>query len=116
MKRRLLLHELAHARAGDKGDISNVAVWVYEPRFYEAVKAQLTPARLKREFPLLLRGKIERYEMPALCGLNFVMHQALEGGVNSSLNLDAHGKSWSSLLLGLEVEIDDTAEAPAARS
>jgi hypothetical protein len=111
MKRRLLLHEIAHARAGDKGNVSNVAVWVNESRFYEAVKAQLTAERLKSAFPRLIGGKVERYEIPHLHGLNFVMHEALEGGVNTSLNLDSHGKSWSYLLLGLEIEIDDAAQA-----
>jgi hypothetical protein len=63
-------------------------------------------ARRRAEFPRLLRGKIERFELEQLGALNFVMDQALEGGVNLSLNLDSHGKSWSFLLLGLEVEIE----------
>jgi hypothetical protein len=66
-----------------------------------------TPARLRAEFPRLLQGRIERFELEQLGALNFVMDQALEGGVNESLNLDSHGKSWSSLFLGLEVEIED---------
>ena len=86
---------------------SNVSVWVYQPRHYEAVRDQLTAERLKASFPDLLRGPVRRYELPALHGLNFVMDEALEGGVNSSLNLDSHGKSWSFLLLGLEVELED---------
>jgi hypothetical protein len=106
MTRRVRLHEIAHARAGDKGDVSNVAVWVREARHYESLKAQLTAERVKREFPRLVRGPVERYELPRLHGLNFVMQAALEGGVNASLNLDSHGKSWSFLILGLEVEID----------
>jgi hypothetical protein len=73
---------------------------------YGAVKAQLTPERLKAEFGNLLRGPIRRFELEHLGGLNFVMDEALEGGVNASLNLDSHGKSWSFLLLGLEVEVD----------
>jgi hypothetical protein len=105
--RRVPLREIAHARAGDKGDRSNVAVFVYEPKDYAALKAQLTPARLKAEFGNLLRGPIRRFELDHLCALNFVMDEALEGGVNESLNLDAHGKSWSFLLLGLEVELED---------
>ena len=106
MTRRVLLRELAHARAGDKGDRSNVAVFVYDPKHYGAVKAQLTPERLKTEFCRLLRGPIRRFALDHLGALNFVMDEALEGGVNQSLNLDAHGKSWSFLLLGLEVEIE----------
>jgi hypothetical protein len=114
MKRRVLLHELAHARAGDKGNTSNVSVWVREPRFWPAVKAQLTPERIKAEFPRLVRGRVDRYVVEHLHGLNFVLHEALEGGVNTSLNLDSHGKSWSYLLLGLKVEVDDAAQAPPA--
>jgi hypothetical protein len=115
MNRRVLLHELAHARAGDKGNTSNVSVWVREPRFWPQVKAQLTAERVKAEFPRLIRGRVDRYELEHLHGLNFVLHEALEGGVNSSLNLDSHGKSWSYLLLGLAIEIDDAAQAEPRR-
>ena len=107
MTRRVMLREIAHARAGDKGDRSNVAVYAYEPRHYGAIKAQLTPERLKAEFPKLLQGPVQRFEIAQLRALNFVMDQALEGGVNESLNLDSHGKSWSFLLLRLEVELED---------
>ena len=106
MSRRVPLREIAHARAGDKGNRSNVAVFVYDLQRYAAVKAQLTPERLQAEFGNLLRGRIRRYALDDLGGLNFVMDEALEGGVNESLNLDSHGKSWSYLLLGLEIEVD----------
>jgi hypothetical protein len=105
--RRVPLREIAHARAGDKGDISSVAVFAYDPRHYPALKAQLTPERLRAEFGGVLRGPIVRYALDGLHGLNFVMEAALEGGVNTSLNLDGHGKSWSFLLLGLEVEVEE---------
>ena len=107
MTRPVMLREIAHARAGDKGNRSNVAIYAYEPRHYGALKAQLTPARLKAAFPDLLQGPIQRFELDHLCALNFVMDQALEGGVNESLNLDSHGKSWSFLVLSLEIEVDD---------
>jgi hypothetical protein len=107
MTRRVPLREIAHARAGDKGNRSNVAVFVYDPRHYAAIKAQLTPARLMAEFGNLLRGTIRRFELDHLGGLNFVMDEVLEGGVNESLTLDAHGKSWSFLLLRLKVEVED---------
>ena len=107
MMRPVMLREVAHARAGDKGNRSNVAVYAYEPRHYGAIKAQLTPERLEAEFPQLLRGPIRRFELDHLCALNFVMDQALEGGVNESLNLDSHGKSWSFLVLGLEIRLED---------
>lgn len=103
--KRVPLRHIASARAGDKGNISNISVWVYDPRHYEDVKAALTPQRLKDEFPDLFRGTIERYELDHLHGLNFVCREALDGGVNASLNLDAHGKSFSYLLLELPVDI-----------
>ena len=106
MTRRVQLREIAHARAGDKGNRSNVSLWVFDPRHYPAVKAQLTAERVKQAFPRLIEGPVTRYELDQLHGLNFVMEDALEGGVNGSLNLDSHGKSWSYLLLALEVEVD----------
>ena len=105
MSRAVLLREIAHARSGDKGNCSNVCVFVYDPDHYAAVAAQLTAKCLKRHFGELLSGEITRYAMRTLNGFNFVMQSALEGGVNESLNLDGHGKSWSSLILGLEIEI-----------
>ena len=107
MTRRVALRAIAHARAGDKGNRSNVAVFVYDRQHYPAVKSQLAPARLHAEFGDLLRGSIRRYHLDHLGALNFVMDEALEGGVNESLNLDAHGKSWSFLLLGLEIDVPD---------
>lgn len=105
MSRRVILRDIAHARTGDKGNTSNLSVFVYDPAHYEAVTRQLTPETLKRELGALLIGDVTRYELPQLNGLNFVMRHALEGGVNESLNLDGHGKSWSSLVLGLEIEL-----------
>ncbi len=106
MSRRVPLREVAHARAGDKGNRSNVSVWVFEPRHYAAVKAQLSAERVKAAYPRLIQGAVRRYALDHLHGLNFVMEDALEGGVNGSLNLDSHGKSWSYLLLALEVEVE----------
>ena len=100
---RSLVRDIAHARAGDKGNTSNVNVWVYDSADFELLKRNLTVGRIKREFPKLIRGDVTRYEIEHLHGLNFVMQDALEGGVNASLNLDSHGKSWSYLILGLEL-------------
>jgi hypothetical protein len=105
MSRRVLLREIAHARSGDKGNCSNVCVFVYDSDHYPAVGAQLTGNFLKRHFGTLFTGDIARYELPELHAYNFVMQNALEGGVNESLNLDGHGKSWSSLILGLKIEL-----------
>jgi len=107
MTRSVPLHRIAHARAGDKGDTSSISVWAYDPRHYPAIKAQLTAERIGQAFPRLIRGPIRRYEVDRLHGLNFVLDKALEGGVNGSLNLDGHGKSWSYLLLGLPIELPD---------
>ena len=96
------LYDIAHARAGDKGDTSSVAVFAYHPADYPAVQAALSPERVKAAFPDLIRGEVVRYDVDHLHAVNLVMRQALEGGVNSSLNLDSHGKSWSFLILGLE--------------
>ena len=101
------VYDLAHARAGDKGNTSNVNVWAYEPKDFELLKRTLTTERIKQTFPHLIRGQVTRYELPHLNGLNFVMQDALEGGVNASLNLDSHGKSFSYLLLGLELDEQD---------
>ena len=98
------IHDIAHARAGDKGNISNISVWAYDPKEYPLLKRQLTAERIKKAFPKLFAGTVTRYEIDHLHGLNFVLLDALEGGVNTSLNLDSHGKSFSYLILGLPVE------------
>jgi hypothetical protein len=99
-----IVRDIAHARAGDKGDTSSINVWVYDAADYPALQRTVTPERVKAAFPDLIRGEVVRYEMPHLHGLNLVLRNALEGGVNSSLNLDSHGKSWSYLVLALELE------------
>lgn len=103
--RKVPLHQIAHARAGDKGNTSNISVWAYDPGDYLLIKEQLTAERIKNAFPELIRGDVVRYELEHLHGLNFVLGEALEGGVNTSLGLDSHGKSWSFLVLGLEIEL-----------
>jgi hypothetical protein len=102
-----IVRDIAHARAGDKGNTSNVNVWVYDSANFELLKRSLTAERIKQTFPKLITGSVERYVMEHLGGLNFVLHGALEGGVNSSLNLDSHGKSWSYLILGLPLVEDE---------
>lgn len=105
--RKVKLHEIAHARAGDKGNTSNISVWAYDAGDYLLIKEQLTAERIKTTFPGLIRGDVTRYELEHLHGLNFVLGEALEGGVNTSLGLDSHGKSWSFLILGLEIELPE---------
>ena len=101
---RRIIRDIAHARAGDKGNTSNINVWVYDPADFDLLKRVLTAQRIKQAFPELIHGPVQRYVIEHLHGLNFVMQNALEGGVNSSLNLDSHGKSFSYLILGLPID------------
>jgi hypothetical protein len=100
------LYDLAHARAGDKGNTSNISVIAYDPADYERLRRQVTPERVKAHFAGIVYGPVERYELPRIFALNFVLHDALAGGVTRSLSLDPHGKSLSSWMLALEVDVD----------
>jgi len=104
MSERRSLRDIAYGRAGDKGNRSNVSLFVYDAADYQTLLAETTPERIKRELGDLVGGDVVRYELPRLNGVNLVMDEALEGGVNTSLNLDGHGKSWSFLILGLAIE------------
>ncbi|HEY8475382.1 MAG TPA: hypothetical protein VIN09_00790 [Chloroflexota bacterium] len=104
---RVKLREVAHARAGDKGNTSNIAVIVYDRRHFDAVREQVTAERVKAWFGPLVRGRVERYELPRLGALNFVLHDALDGGVTASLRVDPHGKTRSSLLLDMEIDLPE---------
>ncbi len=97
------LHELAHSRTGDKGDTSDISVIAYDPADYEFLRAHLTAARVREHFADIVRGEVDRYEVPQLFALKFVLHSALGGGVTRSLSLDAHGKSLGSCLLEMEL-------------
>jgi hypothetical protein len=99
----MTLREIAHARAGDKGDICNISLIVFDPRDYPRLVERVTPERVRAHFAGVVQGDITRFELPHLGALNFVMTRALRGGVTRSLALDAHGKSLSSLLLNLEI-------------
>ena len=101
------LRELAHCRTGDKGNAVNVSVIAYDPADYDALARHVTPERVKAHFAGVVRGDVERHALPGLGALNFVMHDALAGGVTRSLALDAHGKSLSSAMLSLEIPEDD---------
>ena len=107
MARRVKLRQVAHARAGDKGTISNVSLIAYDRSHYPLLVEQVTPERVKQHFGSLGQGPIERYELPQLGALNFVMHDALPGGVTRTLALDIHGKSRSSLLLEMEIDLEE---------
>jgi hypothetical protein len=97
------LHDIAHARAGDKGDISDLTLFAYDPRDYPLLTAEVTVERVRSQFAGIVHGEIERYLLPQLGAVKFVLRDALGGGVTRSLALDAHGKCYSSLLLDLEI-------------
>ncbi len=98
------LREIAHSRTGDKGNISNISVIAFDPQNYELLVKSVTAERVKAHFAGIVQGEVTRYELPNIGALNFVMQQALGGGVTRSLALDAHGKGLSSALLDLEIE------------
>ena len=104
----MLLRDIAHTRAGDKGNVSNISVIAYEPKDYPLLEKHLTADRVKQHFADLVQGDVQRYALPAIGALNFVMHNALAGGVTRSLALDAHGKTLSSAMLSLEIPERDT--------
>ena len=97
------LRALAHSRAGDKGDTSNISVIAREPRDFALLREHVTAERVRAHLAGIVQGEVVRYEMPRVAALNFVLHRALGGGVTRSLALDAHGKSLSSLLLDLDL-------------
>jgi hypothetical protein len=97
------LREIAHARTGDKGDTANICVIAYRARDYALIERQLTAERVAAHFAGIVRGPVRRYALPGIGALNFVLEEALGGGVTRSLALDAHGKSLGYALLGLEL-------------
>ncbi|MCW1404448.1 hypothetical protein [Roseibium salinum] len=97
------LHELAHARTGDKGDTSNISVIAYRREDWRLIEEQVTEARVASHFGYRDVSSVTRYVLPQLHALNFVIQGALSGGVTRSLALDAHGKCLASVLLEMEV-------------
>jgi hypothetical protein len=108
MKRLL---DIAHARSGDKGDICNIGVIAREPRFYPVLVRELTPERVKawldRQLGDVCRGPVERYELPNLDALNFVLHNALDGGGLASLRYDRQGKTYGARLLRMPLDLPE---------
>jgi hypothetical protein len=97
------LRELAHARSGDKGDVVNIAVFAYRDADYPFLVEHVTAARVQAHLAEIVQGQVERYELPHLAALNFVLHDTLAGGVTRSLLLDMHGKSLGTSLLDMEI-------------
>ncbi|MEO9101762.1 MAG: hypothetical protein ABI256_04600 [Rhodoferax sp.] len=101
------LQHVAHTRSGDKGNISNISVFAYEPAFYPLLKSQLTAERFKAFYRGAITDEVLRYEVDNIEALNFVCHGALGGGVSRSLCLDNYGKALSAAILGFELEVPD---------
>ncbi len=98
------LYELAHSRAGDKGDTLTLSLIPYDEKDYELLCDQITVEKVKNHFKGIVTGEIIRYELPLIHSLLFVLHGALNGGVTTSLSLDAHGKSQSYAFLEMEID------------
>ena len=101
-----LVH-LAHARSGDKGDSANIGLVAYDDDAYRIIVSQVTAERVKEHFNAWVQGPVERYELPNLQALNFVLHRALDGGGTVSLRTDAQGKVLASALLRMTVEVPE---------
>ena len=99
------LKEIAHSRTGDKGNISIISVVAYKQEDYPLLKEKITEKKLQEYFKDIVHGKITRYEIESIGALNFVMEDALGGGVTRSLAIDMHGKTLGSALLEMEVEL-----------
>ena len=101
------LREIAYSRSGDKGDTSNICVFAYRDSDFDLLRERLTADLVKARFGGLIRGEVTRYEMPRAHGLNFVLTEALGGGVSMTLRADPHGKSYQSLVLDLDLEVPE---------
>jgi len=99
------LREIAHTRSGDKGDAVNIGIIALDPDDYGLLAREVTAERVKRHFGELCRGKVERFELPNLGALNFVLHEALDGGGTVSLRTDAQGKTYGAALLSMEIDV-----------
>ena len=105
VKKLTLLAEIAHARSGDKGDTANVGLIAKKPEHYPVLVREVTAARVRRHFKGVITGPVERYELPNLRALNFLLHGALDGGGTISLKTDAQGKVFSTALLRLKIRV-----------
>jgi hypothetical protein len=101
------LSRIAHTRSGDKGDTCNIGVIAYDERHYPILVREVTAERVQRHFGSFVKGGVERYELPNLGALNFLLHGALGGGGTVSLRTDAQGKTFGAGLLSLEIDVPD---------
>ena len=106
---KIQLLKIAHARSGDKGDTANIGLIALKPEHYPILVREVTAERVKRHFAGICKGEVERYELPNLNALNFLLHHSLGGGGTVSLKTDPQGKTLSSALLRMEIEVDEDA-------
>ena len=104
---RLQLVRLAHARSGDKGDTANVGLIALRDDLYPLLAREVTAARVREHFEGICKGEVERFELPNLSALNFLLHESLGGGGTLSLMTDAQGKTFSTALLRMEIDVPD---------
>jgi hypothetical protein len=102
---RIKLLKIAHARSGDKGDTANVGLIALREEFYPVLVREVTASRVKEHFGGLVKGVVERFELPNLGALNFLLHESLGGGGTLSLMTDAQGKTFSTALLRMEIDL-----------
>ncbi|MFH0897421.1 MAG: hypothetical protein V1850_05170 [Candidatus Bathyarchaeota archaeon] len=107
MKRNVMLKDLAYARSGDKGDVSNIGLQAFNKKNYEILRKKLTPENIRAFWNGEVKGDIKIYELPNLDSLEIVMHDALGGGATHSLRLDQTGKSMGQVFLAMEIEVND---------
>lgn len=100
------LAAIAHTRSGDKGDTCNIGVIALQPEYYPAIVREVTPERVKAYFGELVKGPVERFELPNLGAINLLLHESLGGGGTVSLRVDAQGKTYGAALLGMEIDVD----------
>ena len=102
----IYLNQIAHGRSGDKGDTSNVCVFARKPEYFEIIKREVTPEKVREHFGDMVKGEITRYEVASLNGFNLVMKHALGGGATHSLRLDTLGKSMGSAFMRMRIECE----------
>jgi hypothetical protein len=107
MSRKVRLIELAHARSGDKGDASDISLFAYDPEKYEIIRRVVTAERVAAYFKPVAKGPVERWEVPNVHALKFLVHGALGGGAPSSLRSDNLGKTFAAALLRMEIDLDE---------
>jgi hypothetical protein len=100
------LSTIAHTRSGDKGDTCNIGVIAFDPAHYPILVREVTPERVKSHFGDLVKGEVERFELPNLGALNLLLHESLGGGGTVSLRIDAQGKTYGAALLSMEIETE----------